>query len=300
MTTLIGQLVTGIGIGSVLLLIAIGLALTFGQMGVINFAHGEFMLAGAYTVYVLQGVITDAGVSVLVALPVAFVVAGLLGLLLEVTIIHRLYGRPLDTLLVTWGVSLILQQAARDLISQQNVNVDRPSWLSGGIDVLGVNVSQVRLFIFLLAVLSVAALAAVLQLTPLGRRIRAVVQNRDLAECSGVSSRWTDRATFIIGSGLAGVAGVAVAMLGAVGPVTGTAYIVDAFLVVIVGGLGQIRGAVIMAFALGVFRSLVEFYGGEWLDTSVAVAQVIVFVAVVAFLQFRPQGLITVRTRSLA
>lgn len=300
MTIILSQLVTGLGIGAVLLLIAIGLVLTFGQMGVINFAHGELLLAGAYTAYVLQGVLSDAGVSLLVALPVAFVVAGLLGLLIEVTIIHRLYGRPLDTLLVTWGISLILQQAARDLFGAPNVNVARPDWLSGGIDVGGVNVPQARLFIFVCALLAVGGLAALLRYTSLGRRIRAVVQNRDLAECSGIATRWVDRATFVIGSGLAGVAGVLLTLLGAVGPNLGQAYIVEAFLVVIVGGIGQIRGAVIMAFALGIFRSFVEYFGGEWFDASVAVSQVIVFVAIVAFLQFRPQGLVTVRTRSLA
>lgn len=299
MATVLSQLITGLGIGSVLLLIAIGLALTFGQMGVINFAHGEFMLAGAYTAFVLQEVLGNPSLSLALALPVAFVVAAALGLLLEVTIIHRLYGRPLDTLLVTWGVSLVLQQAARDVFGAPNVNVRRPSWLAGGLDLWGVNVPQSRLFILAVAIACVVALAMVLKVTPLGRKVRAVVQNRDLAECSGIPTRTVDRLTFMIGSGLAGVAGVAVALIGPVGPNLGTAYIVEAFLVVIVGGIGQIRGAVMMAFAIGVFRSFAEFYGSEWFDTSVAVSQVVVFVAIIAFLQFRPQGLVTVRTRSL-
>jgi urea transport system permease protein len=294
MDVLFSQLFAGLSLGSVLLLAALGLALTFGQMGVINMAHGEFMMAGAYTAFVVQGIVGNAGVSLLVALPVGFLVGGLLGLLLEATLIHRMYRRPLDTLLVTWGVALVLQQVARDLFGAPNVDVRAPAWLSGAVDLFGLAVPRTRLFILALAVVAVVALAVVLKATPLGRRIRAVVQNRDLAEASGVSTRATDRLTFFIGSGLAGLAGVALTLLGSIGPTLGTSYIVDAFLVVVAGGIGQIKGTVIAAFTLGLLQATFEY------STTASIAKVLVFVAIVAFLQVRPQGLVSVRTRSLA
>ncbi|MFC8800193.1 urea ABC transporter permease subunit UrtB [Promicromonospora sp. NPDC057138] len=291
---IIAQLFAGLSLGSVLLLAALGLSLTFGQMGVINMAHGEFMMAGAYTAFVVQGLVGDAGVSLLLALPLGFLVGGLLGLLLEATLIHRMYRRPLDTLLVTWGVALVLQQVARDVFGAPNVDVAAPAWLSGAVQVGGLALPRTRLFILALAIVCVVALALALRATPLGRRIRAVVQNRDLAEASGISSRATDRVTFFIGSGLAGIAGVALTLLGSIGPTLGTSYIVDAFLVVVAGGIGQIKGTVIAATALGLMQSFFEY------STTASVAKVLVFVAIVAFLQLRPQGLVSVRTRSLA
>ncbi len=294
MDALFSQLFAGLSLGSVLLLAALGLALTFGQMGVINMAHGEFMMAGAYTAFVLQAFVPDAGISLLVALPLGFLVGGLLGLLLEVTLISRMYRRPLDTLLVTFGVALVLQQLARDVFGAPNVDVRAPAWLSGAVPVLGMNLPRTRLFILALAVVCVVALALVLKLTPLGRRIRATVQNRDLAESSGVSTRATDRLTFFIGSGVAGVAGVALTLLGSIGPTLGTNYIVDAFLVVVVGGIGQLKGAVVAAFSLGLLQATFEY------STTASLAKVLLFVVIVAFLQVRPQGLVSVRTRSLA
>jgi urea transport system permease protein len=294
MDALYSQLFAGLSIGSVLLLAALGLALTFGQMGVINMAHGELMMAGAYTAFVVQGAIADAGASLLVSLPVGFLVGGLLGLLLEVTLISRMYTRPLDTLLVTWGVALVLQQLARDVFGAPNVDVRAPAWLSGAVEVLGLAVPRARLFIIGVAVVCVVALALVLRLTPLGRRIRATVANRDLAETSGVSTRATDRLTFFIGSGLAGVAGVVLTLLGSIGPTLGRNYIVDAFLVVVVGGIGQLKGAVIAAFTLGLLQATIEY------STTASIAKVLVFVVIVAFLQARPQGLVQVRTRSMA
>ncbi|MFC7535006.1 urea ABC transporter permease subunit UrtB [Actinoplanes sp. GCM10030250] len=295
MTLVLSQLFTGISIGAVLLLIALGLSLTFGQMGVINMAHGELIMVGAYTVYVLQQVITGAGLSLLVALPIAFAVAGLMGVLLEVLLIRRLYARPLDTLLVTWGVSLILQQLARDVFGAPNVQTRAPEFLTGSITVFGdLVISSSRLFILILALTAVAALTVVLKTTSLGRRIRAVVQNRDLAAVSGLATGRVDRLTFFIGSGLAGIAGVALTLIGPIGPTMGTNIIVNAFLVVVVGGIGQLKGTVIVAFVLGILQSMVEY------TTTVSVASVIVFVAIVAFLQWRPQGLFTLRTRSLA
>lgn len=295
MTVILNQSFTGISIGAVLLLIALGLTLTFGQMGVINMAHGEFIMTGAYTTYVLQKSISGAGVSLLVALPVAFLVVGAMGALLEWLLIRRLYTRPLDTLLVTWGVSLMLQQLARDVFGAPNVQTHAPDLLTGNISMGGgITFASSRLFILGLALLSVLVLTIVLRLTPLGRRIRAVVQNRDLAEVSGIATGRVDRVTFFIGSGLAGVAGVALTLVGPIGPTMGTNYIVDAFLVVVVGGIGQLKGSVITAFALGVLQSVLEY------STTVSVAKVIVLVAIVAFLQWRPQGLYTLRTRSLA
>jgi urea transport system permease protein len=297
MTVILGQMFTGVSIGAVLLLIALGLSLTFGQMNVINMAHGEFIMAGAYTTYVLQKSIAGAGISLIVALPVAFLVSGALGALLEWLLIRRLYLRPLDTLLVTWGVSLMLQQLARDIFGAPNVQTRAPDVLTGNITVIGgddpLTFANSRLFILGLAIAAVVALSLTLRLTPLGRRIRAVVQNRDLAEVSGISTGRVDRTAFFIGSGLAGVAGVALTLVGPIGPTMGTNVIIDAFLVIVVGGIGQLKGSVIVAFVLGVLQSVLEY------STTVSVAKVLVLVAIVAFLQWRPQGLYTVRTRSL-
>jgi urea transport system permease protein len=298
MTVILGQSFTGISIGAVLLLIALGLSLTFGQMGVINMAHGEFIMAGAYTVYMLQGPIGSSGVSLVVALPVAFLVAGAMGALLEWLLIRRLYTRPLDTLLVTWGISLMLQQLARDLFGAPNVHSETPGWLSGRLTLTfggdHLTLPHARLFILALAVAAVVALTLTLRLTSLGRRIRAVVQHRDLAEASGIATGRVDRMTFFLGSGLAGLAGVALTLVGPIGPTMGTNIIIDAFLVVVVGGIGQLRGAVIAAFALGVLQAVMEY------STTVSIARAIVLVAIVAFLQWRPQGIYTLRTRSLA
>jgi urea transport system permease protein len=290
----VNQLFTGVSFGAVLLLIALGLALTFGQMNVINMAHGELIMAGAYTVYLLQTVVSSATGSLLLALPVAFVVAGLIGVALEILLLRRLYHRPLDTLLVTWGVSLCLQQLARDIFGAPNKQTTAPDWLTGAVELGPVTLPASRLFILVLAVAAVAGLSLLLRLTSLGRRIRAVVQNRNLAETSGIPTVRVDRVTFFVGSGLAGIAGVALTLLGAIGPTMGTSYIIDAFLVVVVGGIGQLKGSVIMAFALGMLNALAEYQVGA------SVAKVIVFVAIVAFIQWRPQGLFTLRTRSLA
>ena len=293
MEALFSQLFAGLSLGSVLLLAALGLALTFGQMGVINMAHGEFMMAGAYTAYVVQDVVTDAGISLLLAIPLGFGVGGVLGVILEATLLRHMYHRPLDTLLVTWGVALILQQAARDIFGAPNVDVRAPGWLSGGVDVGVTEVPAARIFILALAVAAVVGLALLLKTTPLGRRIRGVVQNRDLAETAGIDTRATDRLTFFIGSGLAGIAGVALTLLGSTGPTLGTNYIVDAFLVVVAGGIGQIKGTVIAAFGLGLFQATFEY------STTASIAKVLVFVVIVVFLQLRPQGIFSVRTRSL-
>ena len=294
MDILIGQIATGLSLGSILLLAALGLSLTFGQMGVINMAHGEFIMAGCYTAYVVQQFVAASGAGLALSLLVGFVVGGLLGVLLEVLLIRRLYARPLDTLLVTFGVGLILQQVARDIWGAPAVNVEVPEFLRGNIELLGASVPNTRVFIFVLAVACVAAVMAAMRFTPMGRRIRAVTLNRDLAESSGINSRRSDLTTFFIGSGLAGVAGVALTLIGSTSPTIGQSYLIDAFLVVVVGGLGQLRGAVIAAFALGISQSFFEY------STTASVAKVLVFAAIIVFLQIRPQGLFAVKTRSLA
>jgi urea transport system permease protein len=281
MSAFVNQLPIGLSIGAVLLLIALGLTFTFGQMGVINMAHGEFIMAGAYTAFLLQDMV--------LALPAAFLVAGLMGLILERSAIRHFYGRPLDTLLLTWGVSLVLQQLARDLFGAPNVQVPAPSWLAGGVGILPYN----RLFIMALAIAGVVAVWVYLNRTGLGRRTQAVVQNRQLAATSGIDAGRVDMLTFFIGSGLAGVAGVALTLIGPVGPALGTYYIVDAFLVVVAGGLGQLRGAVLAAVGLGLLNSYAEF----WSDASLA--KVIVFAVIIAFLQVRPQGMFVLRSRVL-
>ncbi|MCU1371233.1 MAG: urtB [Ilumatobacteraceae bacterium] len=294
MRELMTPLLTGTAAGAILLLAALGLTLTFGQMGVINMANGEFLMAGAYVAYLTQQVITSSGISILFAIPAAFLLAGLLGLLLEVTIIQFMYRRPLDTLLATVGVALVLQQLARDLFGAQGDPVKPPTWLKGSISVFGYAWPHRQLFTIVLALAAVAALSAVLKYSSFGREIRATVQNRELAETLGVSTRKVDRITFFLGSGLAGVGGVAIAMFSGTNPTLGTTYIIPAFLVVVAGGVGQIKGTVIAAFAVGIVTAFLT----DW--TSGSMSQVIVFALVVVFLQVRPQGLFTVRTRSLA
>ncbi len=285
---------TGTATGAILLLAALGLSLTFGQMGVINMANGEFLMAGAYAAYVTQQVISSTGISIVIAIPVAFVLAGLLGLLLEASIIQWMYKRPLDTLLATVGVAMVLQQLAKDIFGAQGDPVSPPSWLSGGISIFGYDWPYRQLFTIILAVASLAGLNAVLKYSSFGRQIRATVQNRELAETMGVSTRNVDRITFFLGSGLAGIGGVAIALISGTNPTLGTTYIIPAFLVVVAGGVGQLKGTLIAAWVVGVATAFLT----DW--TSGSMAQVITFALVVIFLQVRPQGLFTVRTRSLA
>ena len=294
MDGLIPQLLNGSAQGALLLLAALGLSLTFGQMGVINMAHGEFIMLGAFTAYLVQQVISATDLSIPVALPVAFAVAGLFGLVLEATIIRWMYRRPLDTLLVTVGVSLILQQAALQIFPSQGVPVEKPRWLDGQLDILGYEWPLRQLFTILLATVCVAALSAWLKYTSFGRRIRATVHNRDLAETTGISTRAIDRLTFFVGSGLAGVAGVAASLIGGTNSQMGAQYIIPAFLVVAAGGIGQLKGTIVAAWVVGVALAFFAYW------TTGSLAQVLAFILVIVFLQVRPQGLFTVRTRSLA
>jgi urea transport system permease protein len=294
MDSITTPLLTGTSTGAILLIAALGLALTFGQMGVINMAHGEFLMAGAYAAYLTQQVVTNNHISVLLAIPIAFLVAGLLGVALEAGIIRWMYHRPLDTLLVTVGVSLVLQQLAKDVFGAQGDRVETPDWLEGHLAVFGYNWPYTRMFTIVLAIAALGGLAAILKYTSFGRQIRATVQNRDLAETLGVSTRKVDRLTFFVGSGLAGIGGVALALSGGTNPTLGTGYIIPAFLVVVAGGLGQLKGTIIAAWVVGVGTAFLT----DRFNSSMA--QVAIFALVVVFLQLRPQGLFTVRTRGLA
>ncbi len=294
MAAFLDQLFIGLSLASILLLVALGLTFTFGQMGVINMAHGELIMVGAYAPYVLQTKLGLAtGTSFVIALPGAFVAAGLIGLLMERLLIRRMYGRPLDTLLVTFGLSLILQQAAKDVFGAANVDVVIPNWLRGHTRALGFSMPISRLFIVGLAVVVVGLVSLFVARSARGRRMRAVMQNRDLASASGLSTGRVDMNTFFLGSGLAGVAGVAVSLVGSIGSQIGTGYIIDAFLVVIVGGLGKLRGAVMAAVVLGLLNSFGEY------ATSASIGKALVFASVILVLQFRPNGFVSFRTRGL-
>ncbi|MFM7674192.1 MAG: urea ABC transporter permease subunit UrtB [Synechococcus sp.] len=375
MTLLYDTIFNGLAIGSVLVLAALGLAVVLGLMGVINMAHGELMMLGAYSTFVVQNLFKNGPlqglfpVYILLAIPVAFLVSGLAGLLLEKTVIRRLYGRPLETLLATWGVSLILQQFVRSVssafflglllavvvglltprltpaawwkqrwtpllgtgnwlvagglgialaavlgeqraldqpwFSARNIDVTAPVWLRGSIDLGGVTMPTARLFILALTVVALVGVAWFLQKSVWGLRIRAVTQNRPMSDCLGIPTETVDALTFLVGSGLAGVAGVAVTLLGSVGPNLGGNYIVDCFMVVVLGGVGKLLGTVVAALGIGILsyvigsgslllvwpampsglNELVTFFA------TTSMAKVMVFALVVVFLQFRPAGL---------
>ena len=277
----------GLSLGSVLVLVAIGLAITFGVMGVINMAHGELMMLGAYTTYVVQlAMPTHIGASVLVAVPAAFVVAGVTGVVIERTIIRFLYGRPLETLLATFGVSLVLQQLVRSIFSANNRSVETPAWMSGTLQIneaLAITVN--RLSIVLFTMLVFAALFIVITRTRLGLHIRAVSQNRAMARAMGVPSEWVDAMTFGLGSGIAGVAGVALSQLTNVGPNLGQSYIIDSFMVVVFGGVGNLWGTLIGGMCMGIVNKILEPYAGAVLG------KIFVLVALILFIQRRPRGL---------
>ncbi|MSQ07564.1 MAG: urea ABC transporter permease subunit UrtB [Dehalococcoidia bacterium] len=292
------QIFNGVSLSTILLLIALGLALSFGLMNVINLAHGEFIMIGAYTVYALQqaaiaftgGPMADW--TFIVALPLVFLIAALMGLLVERTVIRFLYRRPLDTLLATWGAALILQQLARSIFGAPNVQVVAPLWLGGNLDLGGDLVLPFkRLFIIAVALVCLAGIYWYMYRSNEGRRMRAVMQNRDMAASLGVSTRRVDSLTFALGAGLAGVAGWALTLIGPIGPSLGTFYVVDAFIVVILGGMGQIPGTILAAFIIGMFNTIFEY------GTTAVVGKVLVFTLVILFLQWRPAGLMRLRSR---
>jgi len=375
MTVLLDTLFNGLAIGSVLMLAALGLAVVFGLMGVINMAHGELMMLGAYTTFVVQNLLKNGPLEglfpayILLSIPLAFLVSGLAGLLLEKTVIRRLNGRPLETLLATWGVSLILQQFVRSVssaffiglvvavalgllaprllppawwrqrwspllgvgswvaasaigiglaaalgnqrsldqpwFSARNIDVTAPEWLRGSIDVAGVTMPTARLFIIALTIVALLAVHWFLQKSVWGIHIRAVTQNRPMSSCLGIPTEKVDALTFLVGSGLAGVAGVAVTLLGSVGPNLGGNYIVDCFMVVVLGGVGKLLGTVVAALGIGVLSYILG--SGSLLllwpqmpavlneaitfFATTSMAKVLVFILIVVFLQFRPAGL---------
>ena len=375
MTALFDTLFNGLAIGSVLMLAALGLAVVFGLMGVINMAHGELMMLGAYTTFVVQNLLKSGPLAglfpiyILLSIPFAFLVSGLVGLLLEKTVIRRLYGRPLETLLATWGVSLILQQFVRSVstafflgllagvalgllaprftpaawwqqrwtpllrtgswilavivgislgsalgsqraldqpwFSARNIDVTAPEWLRGSIDIGGVTMPTARLFILALTALALVSVNWFLQKSAWGIRIRAVTQNRSMSSCLGIPTETVDALTFFVGSGLAGIAGVAVTLLGSVGPNLGGNYIVLAFMVVVLGGLGKLWGTVVAAFLLGILDYVIgsgsllllwpsmpaALNGVITFFATTSMAKVLVFVLIMVFLQFRPAGI---------
>jgi urea transport system permease protein len=293
----LSQVFNGLSVGSILLLVALGLAFSFGLMGVINMAHGEFIMIGAYAPYVLQQAVGGAqqdpyGLTFLAAIPLAFLVTALMGVGMEWALIRFMYGRPLDTLLATWGVGLMLQQLARSVFGAPNVQVVSPPWLNGGLAITeGLFLPYKRLFIMLLVILCVTAIWAYLTRSSAGRRMRAVMQNRDIASTLGVPTRQVDASTFGLGAGLAGVAGCALTLLGPIGPALGTYYIVDAFMVVVLGGVGQLMGTIAAAMLIGLVNTSVELW------SSATVGKALVLVAVIFFLRWKPAGLVALRSR---
>jgi urea transport system permease protein len=289
---LLGQVFNGLSVASIYVLAALGLALSFGLMRVINMAHGEIVMLGGYVAYLVMRLLPGP-LGVPAAMVAAFLVAGAMGALLESTLIRPLTDRPLDTLLATWGVSLIVQQAARDLFGATGVSVTAPAWMGSAVSLGPLSLPITRLFILASAILVLAALTLFLSKTRVGLLVRAVNQDRPTASAMGVSVRGVDMLVFALGSAVAGLAGVVLALLGPVTPSVGQSYVVPAFLVVIMGGLGSIRGTTIAAVIIGLFTALAQIF------VDVSFAQVLMLAFVIIFLQFRPQGVVAIRSRAL-
>lgn len=293
-----GVLFTGVSLGSILLLAALGLAITYGLMGVINMAHGELMMIGAYATFVVQNLFRQylPGLFdwyLLLAVPMSFLAAGLVGAVLERTVFRFLYGRPLETLLASWGVSLVLMQLVRTVFGAQNVQVENPNWMSGGLDVLSnLTLPYNRLAIIAFAAAVLVGMTLLIAKTRMGLFVRSVTQNRPMASCMGVNTARVDTMAFSLGAGIAGLAGCALSQIGNVGPDLGQNYIVDSFMVVVLGGVGQIAGTVYAALGLGLINKLLEGWAGAVL------AKIMVLVIVVVFIQKRPQGLFAMKGRS--
>jgi urea transport system permease protein len=288
----------GISLGSVLLLAAIGLAITFGVMGVINMAHGEMVMLGAYTTFVVQEVIRASfpalfEYSLAIALPLAFLVTALIGIAIERSIIRWLYGRALETLLATWGLSLILQQAVRTIFGPTNKQVGNPQWMSGSFELGGLDITYNRFWIVLFAIAVFVALLLVLNRTPLGLQMRAVTQNRRMASAMGIRTPFVDAMTFGLGSGIAGLAGVALSQLDNVSPNLGQNYIIDSFMVVVFGGVGNLWGTLVGALSIGVANKFLEPYAGA------VVAKILILVLIILFIQRRPRGLFALKGRAV-
>ena len=294
----LGALFTGISLGSILLLVALGLAITYGLMGVINMAHGELMMIGAYATYVVQILFRQYLPAafdwyLLVAVPISFLSAALVGAVLERLVLKYLYGRPLETLLATWGISLVLMQSVRSLFGAQNVGVENPSWMSGGVQLLSnLSLPYNRLVIIGFALFVLLGMALLISKTRLGLFVRGVTQNRPMASALGVHTARIDTYAFSLGCGIAGLAGCALSQIGNVGPDLGQNYIVDAFMVVVLGGVGQLAGTVYAAMGLGLMNKLLEGLAGAVL------AKIAVLVFIIIFIQKRPQGLFAMKGRS--
>ena len=288
----------GLSLGSVLLLAAIGLAITFGVMGVINMAHGEMVMLGAYTTFVVQQTIRTSfpglfDYSLLIAVPLAFIVAGAIGILIERSIIRFLYGRPLETLLATWGLSLVLQQLVRTIFGPTNQEVGNPSWMSGAFDVGLITITYNRLWILCFTLAVFAILLAMLRYTSLGLEMRAVTQNRRMAASMGIATSRVDALTFGLGSGIAGMAGVALSQIDNVSPNLGQGYIIDSFMVVVFGGVGNLWGTLIGAFTLGIANKFLEPVAGAVLG------KIAILVLIILFIQRRPRGLFALKGRAV-
>lgn len=287
----------GLSLGSVLLLAAAGLAITFGVMGVINMAHGEMVMIGAYVTFMVQQGIKAYlpaiyPANLLFAIPLAFLVAGLIGIAIERTLIRWLYGRPLETLLATWGLSLVLQQAVRSIFGANNKDVDTPGWMSGATELGGLTLTWNRMYIILFAILVLAALMAALRFTSLGLRMRAVTQNRRMAAAMGIRTPWIDALTFGLGSGVAGMAGVALSQIDNVSPNLGQSYIIDSFMVVVFGGVGNLWGTAVGALTLGIVNKFLEPVAGAVLG------KIVVLVMLILFIQRRPRGMFPLKGRA--
>jgi urea transport system permease protein len=288
----------GVSLGSVLLLAAAGLAITFGVMGVINMAHGEMVMIGAYVTYVVQQVMHQIAPSIyeanlLFAVPLAFLVAGVVGIAIERSLIRWLYGRPLETLLATWGLSLVLQQAVRSIFGAHNLDVETPPWMSSDTHLGGLTLTWNRTYIILFAIVVLATLMAALRFTPLGLRMRAVTQNRRMAAAMGIRTPWIDALTFGLGSGVAGMAGVALSQIDNVSPNLGQGYIVDSFMVVVFGGVGNLWGTTLGALTLGIVNKFLEPVAGAVLG------KIVVLVLLILFIQRRPRGMFPVKGRAV-
>jgi urea transport system permease protein len=288
----------GLSLGSVLLLAAIGLAITFGVMGVINMAHGEMVMLGAYTTFVVQEIIRTSfpglfDYSLLIAVPLAFLVAGAIGVLIERTIIRFLYGRPLETLLATWGISLVLQQAVRTAFGPTNREVGNPSWMSGAFELGQITITYNRLWILCFTLAVFAILLAMLRYTALGLEMRAVTQNRRMAASMGIATSRVDALTFGLGSGIAGIAGVALSQIDNVSPNLGQSYIIDSFMVVVFGGVGNLWGTLVGAFTLGIANKFLEPVAGAVLG------KIAILVLIILFIQKRPRGLFALKGRAV-
>lgn len=300
MDTYIIQIFNGISLSSILLLTALGLSITFGLMNVINMAHGEFIMIGAYTTYIVQNIfktfVPDEFFDFyyLFALIFSFIIAAIIGLIIETTIIKYLYGRPLDSLLVTWGISLVLQQSARSIFGTPNVDVKSPSFLNGSLSITNTIAFPIkRLFIIALVAIICIGIYFILYKSRSGLKVRAVMQNRNMASCLGVPTRKVDAYTFAVGSGLAGIAGCALTLIGSIGSSLGSSYIVDTFMTVVLGGVGRIAGTIFGSLFIGIGNTTLEFM------TNTSLGKVLILVAVIIFLQFKPKGMFPVNSRLL-